>query len=90
MAISNTLIRALMTEFIGTLFIVFVSCWSFKSYELAKISIAGLASCNALVLAFTMWAGYSTSGAHYNPVITFEYVFIKKKPITTALYYIAA
>ena len=90
MALSTTLIRALMTEFIGTFVIVFASCWSFKSYELAKISISGLAGVNAMVLAFAMWAGYATSGAHYNPVITFEYVFIKKKPISIAFYYMAA
>lgn len=78
-----------MTEFIGTLFIVFASCWSFKSYELNKLSLNGLAAVNGLVLAFAMWGGYSTSGAHYNPVITFEYVFIKKKPLETAFYYMA-
>ena len=90
MALSNTLIRALMIEFIGTLFIVFASCWSLKSYELSKLTINGLAAVNAFVLAFVSWSGFSTSGAHFNPVITFEYVFIKRKPLSTAFLYMAS
>ncbi len=66
----DKLFRALITEFLGSFLIVSISCWSFKSLEMNKMDYSGLGAVNAFILAICTWAGFSTSGSHFNPVIT--------------------
>lgn len=70
-----------MAEFIGSFLLVFISCWSQKSFELNKIDMIGLGAANGLTYAFLTYAGFNISGAHYNPVISLQYWIFKKRSL---------
>lgn len=66
-------------EFLGSLMIVIVSCWSFKAFEFNKLTIGGLGLINGGIIAVILWLGYSISNSHFNPSISLSYLLIKKK-----------
>jgi glycerol uptake facilitator-like aquaporin len=63
-------VKAVMSEFFGTFFIVFVSCWTFTAMTYKQINWLGLALANGLTVAACAWAAIGSSGAHFNPVVT--------------------
>jgi aquaporin TIP len=63
-------VKAVISEFFGTFFIVFVSCWTFTAMAYKQINWLGLALANGLTVAACAWAAISSSGAHFNPVVT--------------------
>ena len=83
-------IRGFMAEFIGTFFIVFITCWSFTALRSEKIDYLGLGIANAFVVAGCVWAGVTYSGAHYNPAITIVKLFIRNMNLSKALFYIVS
>ena len=68
--VSKKNVRAYLTEFIGTFFVVFVTCWSFTSLELGQIGYLSLGIANAVIMAACVWVGVNNSGAHFNPVVS--------------------
>jgi len=81
-------VKALLTEFFGTFFIVFISCWSFFSLNEGDTNWLGVGLANGLALAACAWAGISTSGAHFNPVITLIKAGTRSISIGIATFYI--
>ena len=86
--VSTKDIRALLTEFFGSFFIVFVTCWSFTAFRLGQIGYLALGLANGLVVAACVWAGVSTSGAQYNPIITIVKLAIRNMNFSKAALYI--
>jgi len=85
---SSTNVKALLTEFFGTFFIIFISCWSYSSLNSEDTSWFGVGLANGLALAACAWAGISSSGAHFNPVITFIKLGTKNISIGIAAFYL--
>lgn len=83
-------IKALLTEFIGSFLIVFVTCWSFTALQLDQIGYLALGIANALIVASCAWAGYTNSGAHFNPVITILRLSMGNMNPSKAVFYIIA
>lgn len=81
-------VKAVMSEFFGTFFIVFVSCWTFTSLAYKQINWLGLALANGLTVAACAWAAISASGAHFNPVVTLIRASSKSISIPMAVTYI--
>ena len=80
--------RSFLAEFLGSFIIVFISSFSHKAFELNKIDILGLAISNGLTYALLSYASYSTSGSHFNPVITIQYWIYKNKSFGDVISYI--
>lgn len=81
-------LTALITEFFGTFFIVFVTSWSYISLESEKIDFTSLGLINGLIITICLWCGYSVSGGHYNPVITIVNMTIKEMNFQVGMLYI--
>lgn len=83
-------LRAYVTEFLGTFFLVFISSWSFKSFELFKLNYTGLAIINGLITSTVIWTGFSNSGSHFNPIITLSNLILNPDfKISTGIMYIS-
>jgi len=85
---SSKNVRAVVSEFFGTFFIVFVSCWTFNSLAYKQINWLGLALANGLTVAACSWIAITASGAHFNPVVTLIRLSSKGLSIPLALIYI--
>lgn len=86
--VSTKDIRAFLTEFLGSFFIVFVTCWSYTAKRDGKIDYLALGIANAFVISGCVWAGVTNSGAHFNPVITTVKLFIRSINVAKATFYI--
>ncbi len=81
-------VKALLTEFFGTFFIIFISSWSYQSITSGDTDWFGIGLANGLTLAACAWAGISASGAHFNPVITFIKLATKGISMNVATFYL--
>lgn len=81
-------IRALLVEFLGTFWIVIITCYSLSAYHAEKISILGLAITNGLTTTALIYAGITKSGAHYNPVVTITKLLLRNTTLFKALSYL--
>jgi glycerol uptake facilitator-like aquaporin len=81
-------VKALLTEFFGTFFIVFISCWTLASLDLKSINYLGVALANGFTLAACAWAGISSSGAHFNPVVTIVKLSVRHFSVSRTTAYI--
>ena len=87
MKISTRSLQTILTEFMGTFFIVYISCWSFALYRKHTIRIVELAAINGFTVASLTWAGLPYSGAHFNPVINAVQGCLQRTPISNVLVY---
>jgi glycerol uptake facilitator-like aquaporin len=76
---------AFIAEFIGTFFIVFLSAYS-NIVEEGKHTSNGIAV--LMLYTFFTYAMAPTSGAHFNPAITFTHILDKTFPMAKGLIYI--
>lgn len=81
-------LKIAMSEFFGTFFIVFVSCWSITSYQKNQLDLFGLGLANGLITSICIWAGMEASGSHFNPIITMIKLAIGKFSLIKALAYV--
>lgn len=88
MRISTKSVQILLTEFIGSLLIVFITCWSYTVYKTKIIRLFDLGVINAFTIATFTWIALPYSGAHFNPVITVLKVCLQEMSGFNALMYI--
>lgn len=81
-------LTALITEFLGTFLLVFITSWSYISLESEKIDYLTLSLINGLSLTALLCSGFPTSGAHYNPIITITNLTIKNMKFQIGMFYI--
>ena len=81
-------VRVIFTEFLGTFMIVYFSCWTFLLFKLKEISLFQLGVINGLVITSMTWACLSSSGSHFNPVISVLKAFLQQHSIKTTLVYV--
>lgn len=81
-------IRALMVEFLGSFWIVIITCYSLSAYHAEKLSILGLALTNGLITTALIYAGIAKSGAHYNPVVTITKLLLRNTTLFKAISYL--
>jgi aquaporin Z len=74
------MIKKLLTEFIGTFFLVLTFCLTGGNY-LAPLAIGS-------ILTAMMYMGYGISGAHYNPAVTLAVWITKKIDLKSSLLYV--
>lgn len=82
--------KILLTEFLASLFIVMISCLSFKAQELNKIDNLTLGLINGLAVAFLSYVCYSASGSHLNPTVSLSYYILSDKSLYKVTNYIGA
>jgi glycerol uptake facilitator-like aquaporin len=70
--------QLLITEAIGTFFIVFIISFSFLNMDLGIFSWMEVAFAAFIVVFITIYMGYKVSGANYNPSLTLSLVISKK------------
>lgn len=81
-------IKAPVVEFLGTFFIVFVTCWSFTVAGGDNPNYLALALSNGLIVSACIWAAIGISGAHFNPVITIVKLVIQNMSLSKAALYL--
>src|SRR5688500_10374203 len=85
-------IRIMVAEAIGTFALCFVGVLAIVSDVVAgsqpsPVSLTVVALAHGLILSVMIAALSSTSGAHFNPAVTFGFLVTGRMPITIALLY---
>ena len=84
-------ISVMVTEFLGSFFIVFTTCWSYTVLRTEKgPNYLAIAITNGLMTAAVVWAGVTFSGAHFNPVITLVKLFARTINLNRAALYLVS
>jgi MIP family channel proteins len=79
---------AYFAEVIGTFLLVFFICGFISVASAGGFDLAGLALAHAFILAVLIYALGGTSGAHFNPAVTFALWSIKKISTPNAVVYV--
>jgi MIP family channel proteins len=79
---------AFVAEVIGTFLLVFFICGFISVSSAGGFDLAGLALAHAFVLAVAIYALGGTSGAHFNPAVTFALWSLKKISTPNAVVYV--
>jgi MIP family channel proteins len=79
---------AFVAETIGTFLLVFFICGFISVASAGGFDLAGLALTHAFALAVLIYALGGTSGAHFNPAVTFALWSIKKISTPNAVVYV--
>jgi aquaporin NIP len=79
---------AFVAETIGTFLLVFFICGFISVASAGGFDLAGLALAHAFALAVLVYALGGTSGAHFNPAVTFALWSIKKISTPNAIVYV--
>jgi MIP family channel proteins len=80
---------AFVAETIGTFLLVFFICGFLSvAFRADGFDLAGLALAHAFILAVLIYALGGTSGAHFNPAVTFALWSIKKISTPNAVVYV--
>ena len=79
---------AFVAETIGTFLLVFFICGFISVGSAGGFDLAGLALAHTFVLAVAIYALGGTSGAHFNPAVTFSLWSIKKISTPNAIAYV--
>ena len=81
-------LKALISEFIGSFLLVFVSTWSFCAREAKQLSWLGVGLANTAITMALMYALISLSGAHLNPVVTFSKLALRSFQLRKTFLYL--
>jgi MIP family channel proteins len=79
---------AFYAELVGTFLLVFFICGFLSVASAGGFDLAGLALAHAFILATLIYALGGTSGAHFNPAVTFALWSIKKISTPNAVVYV--
>ncbi|HKG40156.1 MAG TPA: MIP family channel protein [Conexibacter sp.] len=79
---------AFYAELVGTFLLVFFICGFISVASAGGFDLAGLALAHAFILAVLIYALGGTSGAHFNPAVTFALWSIKKISTPNAIVYV--
>jgi MIP family channel proteins len=79
---------AFYAELVGTFLLVFFICGFISVASAGGFDLAGLALAHAFILAVLIYALGGTSGAHFNPAVTFALWSIKKISTPNAVVYV--
>lgn len=79
---------AFVAEIVGTFLLVFFICGFISVSSAGGFDLAGLALTHAFVLAVAIYALGGTSGAHFNPAVTFALWSIRKISTPNAVVYV--
>lgn len=79
---------AFYAELVGTFLLVFFICGFLSVASAGGFDLAGLALAHAFILAVLIYALGGTSGAHFNPAVTFALWSIKKISTPNAVVYV--
>jgi MIP family channel proteins len=79
---------AYYAELVGTFLLVFFICGFISVASAGGFDLAGLALAHAFILAVLIYALGGTSGAHFNPAVTFALWSIKKISTPNAIVYV--
>jgi MIP family channel proteins len=79
---------AFYAELVGTFLLVFIICGFISVASAGGFDLAGLALAHAFILAVLIYALGGTSGAHFNPAVTFALWSIKKISTPNAVVYV--
>src|SRR5262249_18466373 len=79
---------AYAAELIGTFLLVFFICGFISVSSAGGFDLAGLALAPAFVLVVAIYALGGTSGAHFNPAVTFALWWLKKINTPNAIAYV--
>ena len=79
---------AFYAELVGTFLLVFFICGFISVASSGGFDLAGLALTHAFILAVLIYALGGTSGAHFNPAVTFALWSIKKISTPNAIVYV--
>ncbi len=79
---------AFVAETIGTFLLVFFICGFISVSHIGGFDLAGLALAHTFVLAVLIYALGGTSGAHFNPAVTFALWSIRKISAPNAVVYV--
>lgn len=79
---------AYYAELVGTFLLVFFICGFLSVSSAGGFDLAGLALAHAFILAVLIYALGGTSGAHFNPAVTFALWSIKKISTPNAIVYV--
>ena len=96
MATKNTLVPALVVEFLGTALLVVAQIGTgYALTGLAQLGIPqlvtfGIAIVSAFALAIGITMGGPISGGHFNPAVTIALTLTKNSPVERALPYVVA
>jgi MIP family channel proteins len=81
-------VPAFYAELVGTFLLVFFICGFISVASAGGFDLAGLALTHAFVLAVLIYSLGGTSGAHFNPAVTFALWSIKKISTPNAIVYV--
>jgi MIP family channel proteins len=79
---------AYVAEIVGTFLLVFFICGFISVASSGGFDLAGLALTHAFILAVLVYALGGTSGAHFNPAVTFGLWSLKKISTPNAIVYV--
>lgn len=79
---------AFYAELVGTFLLVFFICGFISVASAGGFDLAGLALTHAFILAVLIYALGGTSGAHFNPAVTFALWSIRKISTPNAVVYV--
>jgi MIP family channel proteins len=79
---------AYYAELVGTFLLVFFICGFISVASAGGFDLAGLALAHVFILAVLIYALGGTSGAHFNPAVTFALWSIKKISTPNAVVYV--
>jgi MIP family channel proteins len=79
---------AYYAELVGTFLLVFFICGFLSVASAGGFDLAGLALAHAFILAVLIYTLGGTSGAHFNPAVTFALWSIKKISTPNAIVYV--
>jgi len=79
---------AFYAELVGTFLLVFFICGFISVASAGGFDLAGLALTHAFILAVLVYALGGTSGAHFNPAVTFALWSIRKISTPNAVVYV--
>ncbi|HEV7772084.1 MAG TPA: MIP family channel protein [Conexibacter sp.] len=81
-------VPAYYAELVGTFLLVFFICSFISVASAGGFDLAGLALAHAFILAVLIYTLGGTSGAHFNPAVTFALWSIKKISTPNAVVYV--
>lgn len=79
--------RAIVAEFVGTLFLVLVGCGSCTGWDPAP-SVVQIALAFGLSVATMVWCIGNVSGGHINPAVTMAMLITRKISVARAILYV--
>ena len=83
-------VKALISEFLGSFFITFVSCYTFYLQNSKVLSISEATFANGILGTVVILSVFSFSSGHLNPGITSTLIILKKIPFSYGFFYIMA